>query len=362
MDKRIIATAKCILKRTVRFIGPVVLGLIMVLGAVSMLLAFPVEKTNAAPNPVPPYPNQTEALTRAVEGMITTWQNTDGGYGRSYGAAKSPSQASPTADAILAIAAANYSPLAPVGWMRTHAISVANFAARSGGAAGKVVLALHAACQDPRNFEGYNFVFSVTNHLSPTGQFKDVDGVSAFRQAQAILALKAVSETIPVSATHWLTSQQLITGSWDRNVAWGVPNGSNDSTAMAIMALVAAGIPANDLPIISATNFLSNYQRTSGGFEDSPGGMWSAENAPSTAYAYQALLALGENVGAGGRWDKGGGKTPMYALLDMQDTTGVFKYFGAINDNSTYQAIPAVADKVFPFRSCLSYLPLILKN
>jgi len=342
-----------VIKYVVRLIGPPISGLIMVLAAILMLLTLPPNDSRAAPN-IAPFPTQTEALTQGLKALVTQYQNNDGGYTNfSNGANVAPSNADGTVDGILAIAGANYNPnipypgenLSPVEWMQTNISDLSSYAETGGGPAAKAVMALVASNQDPSNFEGQDFVSILTGKLQPTGQFTDSFVVS-FRQSLAILGLKAAAQAIPVTATQWLTSQQLISGSWDFSAF--SPNGSTDSTAMGIMALLAAGVPTDSTSVVSATNFLSNTQLASGGFEDSPGFLFSSENANSTALAYQALLAMGENVGPGGPWDKGGGKTPLNALLEMQNTNGAFLFFGFDNFFSTAQAIPAVADEIYP--------------
>ena len=55
---------------------------------------------------------------------------------------------------------------------------MADYAGKGGGPAGKVILGLVAANQDPRDFMGYNFVISLTEQLSSTGQY---NAVNAFR-------------------------------------------------------------------------------------------------------------------------------------------------------------------------------------
>ena len=78
--------------------------------------------------------------------------------------------------------------------------------------------------------------------MSPTGQY----GVNnAFNQSLAMLGLSAAGEAMPDSAVAWLLAQQApagdMAGSWDDGFGTA---GNADATAMAIMALVAAGRPA----------------------------------------------------------------------------------------------------------------------
>ncbi len=343
------ATARQQVKRTSSVLGPIALGLVLALAAVLALLTVPSRETSAAPPPAPPFPDQRASLAAAVRWMISTQQQEDGGYDDQFG-----SRTGETLDAIMAIASAGYSPDAvyfgksktPLDYLSEHSADVVAFAEDGGGFAGKIVLALTAANQDPRTFGGYDFIISVTTAYSATtGQYD----TTPFNQSLAMLALKAVSETIPLTATQWLTSQQASDGSWDDG--FGTLRNA-DTTAMAIMALVAAGVPTDDTSIMLATNFLSNTQLATGGWEYGTG---YGENANSTALVVQALSALEEDFhSTGSRWT-GGPKTPLSALSSWQNTTGAFQSdygFGLSDDfYATRQAIPAVTGKPYPLPS-----------
>lgn len=311
---------------------------VMVLPAASRAAALPVGATSSS---------QTEALTQALEGLVTTYQNDDGGYTSfSNGANQAASNVDGTTDAILAIASAGYNPNipypgqenSPIVWMTQNITRVSSYAADASGGAAKVILALAAANLNPQAFMGHNFVISLTDQLSPTGQFKG--NFDTYGQSLAMLALRSVSETVPVTATRWLTSQQTSEGYFD----------GPDQTGAAIMALLASGVPTDATAIVSATTFLANTQLDGGGWRPD----WdtvSPANPNSTALVYQGLLALGEDVGPGSRWDKGSvmtPATPIDALLAEQNDTGNFLFFGADNYYSTVQAIPALAGQFFP--------------
>ncbi|MFQ5614046.1 MAG: prenyltransferase/squalene oxidase repeat-containing protein [Anaerolineae bacterium] len=333
-------------------LGPVTLGIALGLGALLALLALPAAPSRAAPASAPPFPDQRLAAIAAVNWLVTNHQNDDGGYSSfSAGANQNPSDVGGTLDAMLAIAASGNTVArpfpgkskSPVDYLRDNITATASYAATDGGQAGKLVMALVAANQDPRNFVGHDFVLSVTNHLSPTGQF---NVTTAFRQSLAMMGLSAVSETVPVTASQWLLSLQAGDGSWDDG--FGTPRNA-DTTAMALMALLAGGAAPTDTPIVSATNFLSETQLSSGGWEYGTG---LGESVNSTALVLQALSALGEDFyTAGSPWAKGT-DTPLTALLNWQSATGAFQAdFGAGRfDNffSSVQAIPAATGKPYP--------------
>jgi hypothetical protein len=302
----------------------------------------------------PPFPDQRQAATTAVKWLIETHQNDDGGYTSfSGGANLAPSGVSGTADAILALSSAGDNPAAtypgktsnPIHWLATHPLSISVYAATNGGAAGKVVLALSAANQNPRDFVGYNWVISLTTLYSNTGKYAN----DPINQSLAIMALKAVSSPIPVMATQWLTRQQTITtGGWP---SFGFDD--IDATALSLMALVAAGVPTDDLTIIKGVEFLrQNQDATSGGW--APFGTVSAN---STALTIQAIAAVGQDFySPSGAWAKNG-KTPLSALLELQHGNGAFQVDYSDGQGlradfySTVQAIPGVIGKPYPWPS-----------
>jgi len=300
----------------------------------------------------PPFPDQRQAAAAATKWLVETHQNEDGGYSNfSIGANLAPSGVSGTADAIIALSSAGYNPAAtypgktsnPIQWLVTHPISISNYVAEHGGTAGKVVLALSAANQNPRDFAGYHWVISLTNHYSNNGKYAN----DPLNQSLAIMALKSVSLPIPVTATQWLTSQQTITtGGWP---SFGFDD--IDATAMSLMALVAAGVPHNDPAITKGLEFLRQTQDvTRGGW--APFGTVSAN---STALALQAIAAVKQDFySSNGAWAKNG-QTPLTALLEIQSNAGGFQAdFGAgpfADFYSTVQAIPAVIGQPYPLPS-----------
>ncbi len=329
-----------------KFVRPLFLATLLALTlAVSLK-----QLTHAAP----PFPDQRQAAAAAAKWLVETHQNEDGGYAYfSSGANQDPSNVSSTADAIIALSSAGYNPAAtypgksnnPVQWLATHPISISNYVATHGGAAGKVVLALSAANQNPRDFAGYHWVISLTNHYSSSGQYAN----DPLNQSLAIMALKAVSLPIPVTATQWLTRQQTITtGGWP---SYGFDD--VDATAMSLMALTAAGIPNNDPAILKGLEFLrQNQDTTSAGW--APFGSVSAN---STALALQALAALKQDFySPNGVWAKNG-KTPLSSLLELQNSAGAFQVDYGDGQGlrpdffSTVQAIPGIIGKPYPLAS-----------
>jgi hypothetical protein len=245
----------------------------------------------AAPQANTAVPDQARASENGVIWLVETHQNDDGGYTAfSQGANQSPSSIPGTLDALLAIAATGHSPAVtypgktnnPVAYLQAKAADVAAYAAHGGGNAGKTLLALTAVGQNPRDFGGYNFVISTTAQLSPTGQ---INATTAYNQSLAILGLIASREPISPSSISWLKDQQTVGGSWSDG--FGVDD-NPDATALAIMALVAADEPLNNLD--TAVSFLQTAQNEDGGWGYSA---TSDSNPNSTALVIQALKSAG---------------------------------------------------------------------
>lgn len=299
---------------------------------------------------------QPGRLAAAINWLVNSHQNSDGGFSAfSAGADLAPSDVGGTVDALLAMAAAGYNPDSPppgrentpLQFLRDNAAAVAAYAGLDGGKAGKLILALTAANENPRDFLGYNFVVSLTNHISPTGQF----GVNtAFEQSLAMLALNGLENVRPApEAVEWLLAAQEtegdLAGSWDDGFGTA---GNADATAMAIMAL-RRGLSVDDPALVAARDFLARSQLPAGGWEYGPG---FGANANSTALVIQALRALGEDFySSESNWAVDG-VSPLETLLSWQGESGGFQAdFGngpADDFFTTVQVMPALAGKPYP--------------
>ncbi|MFW5940439.1 MAG: prenyltransferase/squalene oxidase repeat-containing protein [Chloroflexota bacterium] len=299
---------------------------------------------------------QITAVSSAAEWLVVTHQNEDGGYTAfSTGAENAPSDVGGTVDAVLALGSSGHSVAAPfpghentpITYLSENPDALAAYAAQGGGQAGKLALALVAAGQNPRTFAGHNFVISLTQHLSPTGEY---NAASPFEHSLAMLAQAAVSGTVPVSATEWLVAQQAtegdLAGSWDDGFG---TDGNVDGTAMALMALLAAGEGADSAAVSQAREFLTASQLESGGWGYAPE---EPESANSTALAVQALSALGEDFYSEASPLAQDGVSPLAALLNWQSESGAFQADfgdGPFDDFfTTVQALPAAAGRAFP--------------
>ena len=274
---------------------------------------------------------RTGAAHHALD-YIRTLQNDDGGF-PFFG---SDSDAGSTIDAILAfvdddldIDDVQNAGNSPIDYLEDQA---AAYTVTPDHAA-KLVIGLVAAGEDPRDFAGANYVAKMQSYYdAATHRY----GQQAVDQALYLLARASLDVSMPSGATAVLQSKQLPDGCWE----YGGFGCDTNSTAMAIQALIAAGVDESDASIQDALAYLKTAQTSDGGFPYvAPGD----SDANSTAFVLQALLAADEDVDAGGPWEKPGGRTPMQALLAYQDAaTGAFTYAGEDNYYATYQAVPAL--------------------
>lgn len=324
-----------------------VVGMLLAVAGWSFFLQ---HSANAAASEVA-YADQRDSISAGVAWLIENNQNPDGGYGIDFSSGFPLSSAAATLDPIIAISSAGYNPAAPypgqsttpIDYLMENVDDLSNYVSFSGGSAGKTVLALVSANQNPRDFGGENWVLTLTNHYSATGQYNTND---AYNQSLAILGVAAVNEPVPDMAVTWLIDQQAKDGSWGDGFG---TDKNPDAIAMAIMALTAAGVEADAPAIEKGLQFLNDSQLATGGWEYGTG---FGENANSTALVIQALAAAGQNFyDDQGDWAKNGA-SPMTVLLGWQNENGAFQadFGGGLEDNAfaTTQSIPAITGKPFP--------------
>ena len=180
---------------------------------------------------------------------------------------------------------------------------------------------------------------------SPTlGAYSVHPGVNAW----AILGAAAFEDDIPAPAVDALKASAAPDGGWEWMTGFGA---DTNSTAVAVQALLAAGEPVTSTAIISGVAFLRRAQNDDGGFGYDPAGAAEyGSDANSTAYALQALYALGEDPG-GEAWARGpDGATPIDFLLSAQLDDGAVEWQPGSGANllATQQAVPALLGRSYP--------------
>ena len=281
---------------------------------------------SSAPQPVP--------ALRATD-YIRTLQNPDGGF-PDFGTS---STTGGTLDAVLALASVNIdattvqnSGNGPDAFLATQAAAYIT----QPGQAAKLAAVLAAMDLDPSNFASLDISATVDGYYNAgTGQF----GFDSFAQSFYILSKIAVGDPVPPLAVTFLRSMQLPSGAWEYCCGFGA---DTNSTAIALRALLAAGVATSDTDVAEGIVYLHGTQNADGGF---PYSTPFDSEANSTGFVMQAIVALGEETGPGGPWDLGGDNNPQDYLLSQQNpTSGALQYFGFDNAFATYQGVPGLIE------------------
>jgi len=303
--------------------------------------------------PIVPYP-QLERAWNALQ-WLKSQQNSDGGYGTPSSAAWS------SVESLLAIAANHYKAAewkkdntsnSILGYMMANG---AGYTKSAVGAAGKFAVGASASelCMP------YQAKTPAGYYDSSSGKFHQDAGP----QAWAILGTVTLSDTVPVAAINYLKGLALVTGGWEWSSGW---TADTNTTALAIQALVAAGVSPSDPVISNALAFLQTAQNTDGGFPYDPdSSLGTDSDANSTAYVLQAIYAVGQDP-TSVAWQKNG-KTAFDFLATVQLPNGSFEWQPSSGANllATQQAIPALLGRPAPFaiaavEACkVSFMPLI---
>ena len=287
----------------------------------------------ATPTP-PTSPTDSERATAALEYLLAA-QRPDGSIDASLGE---------TADFVIGAAAAGYDPRTLQGCAAgTSALSF--LAAASDGAetdaaaTGKAILAVVAAGDDPADFDGRDLTARLNSlYDSATGAYGDGSTIS---QSYAILAVAVSGGSVPGAATEKLTALEGTDGSWTYGKAPpAAGGGDSNSTAVALMALHAAGIDSADA---TALPYLKTQQVADGGFVYSTA-YGSTSDADSDAEVLQALLAAGQDP-FDEAWSKGSGNA-LTAMRAAQGADGGFAYTTYGESAFTTSEVPAALMRV----------------
>jgi hypothetical protein len=293
-------------------------------------------------------PALAQVDTAAALAYLESQQNADGGFGSGF----SPdSTISSTADAVLAIVAVEADPATfdqdgntPITYLAANASSAA-----SGGDLAKLILAIIAMGENPREFGGVDSVAKLESLLGAGGKI-GTETDTFVSHTLAVLALASAQRPIPDSAVEHIKAAQQEAGGW----AWdgsAATAADTNSTAFALQALIAAGEASDGDAVTLALVYYKEIQNEDGGWPyQKPSDFGTATDANSTAVTIQAIIAAGQDP-AGASWTTAEGNTPAAALATLQNESGAFAWQVAIPDDNllaTVQALPAVAGKAFP--------------
>lgn len=273
------------------------------------------------------YPlNQNDVEIQNALDYLHTLQNNDGGFSNP----DEKSAVSNTQWVIMAIVAAGEDPHewkdnshSPIDYLRGNANNLTGSTDYE-----RMILALVAAEENPRDFAGKDFVAELKKeYLKDNGQFSDF----TYTTIWGILALSSVGEDVSTSV-KWLKSQQ----NDDGGFAW-VPGEKSDydDTAAAIEALIAAGENPDSTVIKDALEYLKTGLNTDGGFKFFG---TSPSNAASDAWVVQAIVACGQDPL---EWTENN-NNPIDHLLSLQQSDGSFNYTSYIKSNPGYMTVCAI--------------------
>lgn len=234
---------------------------------------------------------------------IFSAQGTDGGWGTM----------GQTIDVIITSRSAGWDPnslvnngYSPLDFVADH---LADYLVSGPDAIGKTILGLVAAKQNPKDFSGVDLVESLLETHNPeTSAFGDPD--NTWHQALAILGLYAAQAAIPEDAIQTLLDLQQEDGGWEYTPGFGT---WPDNTSLALQALLAAGIPTENIAIQNGLSYIQLQQNEMGDWGDSS----------TTAYALMAVNAAGIESH---HWQTESGKTPLNALFRYQLPSGAFLF------------------------------------
>lgn len=195
------------------------------------------------------------------------------------------------------------------------------------------ILAVQAAGANPRSFAGQDLV----SLLKQKGSGEQIGEEALINDdIFGILALLAAGEqpgASPISqAVSTILARQEFDGSWD----------SIDMTAAAIQALREYARRGGSIGVSDAVSDARSYVRA---HQDQYGGF--GENSATTAWAIQAIVALGEDPSD---WKTSSGKTPWTALAEYQTSSGGFawRHGDSASPFMTAYAVPALLGDPLP--------------
>ncbi len=275
----------------------------------------------------------TDSGARAAKWLIAQ-QLPDGGF--SNGFAKG-SNLSTSADAVVSLAAAGIKIEQVKSSAGASALSYLETSVTTGklttGEFAKVALAVNAAGLDPRQFGGKDLIAQIlAGYDAKTG----VIGDNVFVHSTAMLALSSAKASIPANAITTLVSLQSAEGGW-AFTGKGIPD--VDTTAQAVMALIAAGLPANSGAAGRGLGYLHGLQNADGGFPyQSPSDYGTETNTNSSGIVAQAIVASGDQPES---WARSGGN-PLSAVVWQQQVSGAFAYQGSFPGDNALATVGAI--------------------
>jgi uncharacterized membrane protein YgcG len=226
-----------------------------------------------------------------------------------------------------------------VGYMRTRAAAGAS----RGAYTGRIVAGLVAAGENPRSFDGTDFVAKLDEQYDESSGVYDTENL--FTNLMGANGALAANQTLPAQAIAYIKDNACSAGGFgfENDCAAGP---DVDTSAWVINVLVAAG-QKSDPAVSSAKAYILSVQRSDGGFGFTKDKSTSAD---STGLVLSAIEALGERSSKA-PWRQDDGGDPVKALLKLQHSSGGFRFVAASktpNALSTINAVPGLARIAYP--------------
>lgn len=216
----------------------------------------------------------------------------------------------------------------------------------------RMILAIEAAQENSTNFGGIDFI----------AQLKaSYDGIQIGDESLVnddfwgVMALISAGEDsgsdIIQNSLLFIKDCQQPDGGWgfDAIASWGT---DVDSTAAAIMALIAAGESPNSTAVINGLAYIRANQSDNGGFLS-----WGATNADTNAWAISAIVAAGQDP-TSADWTNNN-NTPVDDLMGFQQGNGQFHWQdgtpGAWPCQTTAYAIQALLGNPYPVEGYITW-------
>ncbi|MDP2586365.1 MAG: DUF4430 domain-containing protein [Candidatus Komeilibacteria bacterium] len=232
--------------------------------------------------------------------------------------------------------------LAAAGQQNLNLDYLNGFEAQHANDAAKAVLAVVAAGHNPADYNGQNFVqtllgFQNNNQLGAANLIND--------DKWGIMALRAAG--LPADHAAIVNSKNYILQNQNQDGSWSYQPGSvssSNNTAAAIMALAEAGLTRNDQVIVNALNYLRDFQNEDGGFSDNAG---AVSDSASDAWMIAALNKLEIDPAS---WQRNN-RNAIQHLISLMLNDGSFPYVAGEEQGNavfTAQAAVALAGKSWP--------------
>ncbi|MBN2602840.1 MAG: hypothetical protein JXA91_01750 [Candidatus Thermoplasmatota archaeon] len=201
----------------------------------------------------------------------------------------------------------------------------------------RLTMAIVSCDKDPRNFSGIDFVARIKDFFDGSQISGNSDILDDIFGILALISSGVKKDSsIIQTLCNYVKNKEYENGGW----------GNVDTTAVAIMALISSGEDKNSEIIEKAIAFIKTKQNENGGFE-----LWGNTNTATTAWAVQAIVAVGENP-TSIYWKKNG-SCPIDYLLNLQQDDGSFNWSENNNMNSlwmTAYVIPALLGISYPIK------------